>query len=398
VSPCSLTSVDINRGPTWSFLGLFDPHNGYDNMGFVSSRLIPTVTDALFNLLSMHGSPSTEHVEVGMSPLHTPQATSEEPFPDAVDNTIKKAFLDVDCAVVDHAAEIIFSSPSKAAAIIPLSVALSGTSALLTFYDHDTQLLKVAVAGSSRAVLGRRAERKNQDQRSSYYEVHVLTTDQLRNSFDQAQHVHSGSDEAMPTRGFGLSAYKWSDDIQERLHQEYLGDAPTPHIKMCADPEITTIEVKPGDFLIMASAGLWQSLTSEEAVGLVGLWLDKGMYHALPSVTTPIQQLPTLSSVQITHPRDLPVSLGAKDETVMYRKWGAEKRFVCIDMNAAGHLTRNALGGADGDLMEALLTVEPPLSRKLRWVGIPCLGQTLTLLPFDRSDISTAVIFFDGQL
>jgi pyruvate dehydrogenase phosphatase len=165
---------------------------------------------------------------------------------------------------------------------------------------------------------------------------------------------------------------------------------------MDAEPEITTIEVKPGDFLIMASAGLWQSLTSEEAVGLVGLWLDRGIYHAHPSAITPTQQAST--SAHIIHPRDLPVSLGAKDETVMYRKWRAKKRFVCVDTNAAGHLVRNALGGADGDLTEALLTVELPLSTRLRLVTVSYSERILTLIPFIRSNINTAVIFFDGQL
>jgi pyruvate dehydrogenase phosphatase len=238
-------------------------------------------------------------------------------------------------------------------------------------------LLKIALAGNSRAVLGRRAERKNGDQRISYYEVHVLTADQTRtNAPELPAHARSGSNERSLTRAFGLAAYKWSCEIQERVHREYLGDPPTPSIKinsyLTAEPEITTIEVKPGDFLIMASAGIWNSLTSEEAVGLVGMWLDRGMYQPAEryymQTATATQHAFTPSSPQIIHPRDLPVSLGAKDETVMYRRWGVEKRFVCVDINAAGHLARNALGGADGDLTDALLSVEPPRSRKLRFV------------------------------
>jgi pyruvate dehydrogenase phosphatase len=54
----------------------------------------------------------------------------------------------------------------------------------------------------------------------------------------------------------GDAVYKWSIDIQERLHEEYLGDYPRPNVKtppyFTVEPEVTMTEVKPGDFLIMA--------------------------------------------------------------------------------------------------------------------------------------------------
>ena len=353
-------------------------------MNHTAPYLISAVLHALTHLVSTHELPSTEHIEVGMSSPHDSQIPSEEPYSDAVDRKIKETFVEFDNAVVHQGVGTILSSPSKAAAMNPLSIALSGTSALVSFYDLDTRLLKVALAGNSRAVLGRRAEREKGDQRFSYYEVHVLTTDQtVRNSSEQAAHVRSGSNGSSLARGFGLAAYKWSREIQERIHQDYLGDPPNPNIKMypylTAEPEITTIEIKPGDFLIMGSAGLWDSLTSEEAIGLVGLWLDKGMYQEAERhfmrAPAPTQIAFTAPSAQIIHPRDLPVSLGTKGETVMYRRWGAEKRFVCTDPNAAGHLTRNALGGADGDLTDALLSVGPPWSKKLRYVAVAvCFG------------------------
>jgi len=312
-----------------------------------------------------------------MIPPHDSPTSPDEPYTDAVNRTIKETFLALDNAVVHQGLDIIFSSPSKAAAMTPLNLALSGTSALLSFFDLDSRILKIALAGNSKAILGRRAERKNGEQRFSYYEFHVLTAD------PSELPARSGSNEGRLTRAFGLAAYKWSREIQERVHREYLGDPPTSNVRyLTAEPEITTIEVKPGDFLILGSAGLWNSLTSEEAVGLVGLWLDRGMYqpaerhHMQPATAT--QPAPMRTSTQIIHPRDLPVSLGAKDETIMYRRWGVEKRFVCVDINAAAHLARNALGGADGDLTDALLAVEPPRSRKL------------------RDDINTAVIFYDG--
>ena len=372
---CVLSSVKINTGTSWTFFGLFDGYNGWENKDYIGPHLISAVLEALANLVSIHEPPSTEHVEIGMIPPHDFPTSPDEPYADAVNRTIKETFLALDNAVVHQGLDTIFSSPSKAAAMRPLGLALSGTSALLSFYDLDARLLTIALAGNSRAVLGRRAERKNGGQRYSYYEVHVLTADQTPSNPSELP-ARSGSNEGSLTRAFGLAAYKWSREIQERVHQEYLGDLPPPNVKMypylTAEPEITTIEVKPGDFLILGSAGLWNSLTSEEAVGLVGLWLDRGMYHPAERYykqpATATQHAVTPISSQIIHPRDLPVFLGAKDETIMYRRWGAEKRFICVDINAAGHLARNALGGADGDLTDALLSVEPPRSRKLRFV------------------------------
>jgi pyruvate dehydrogenase phosphatase len=94
-------------------------------------------------------------------------------------------------------------------------------------------------------------------------------------------------------------------------------------------------------------------LTNEEVVGLLGMWLNRQDKGKEEGVT-----------------RDqLPVQMG-EDHTVMYRYWGAEKKaekkFVNIDDNAATHLARNALGGADKDLLGGLLTLEAPMSRNYR--------------------------------
>lgn len=42
------------------------------------------------------------------------------------------------------------------------------------------------------------------------------------------------------------------------------------------------------------------------------------------------------------------------------------KHFVMRDENAATHLTRNALGGGNEDMLAGLLTVSPPYSRNVR--------------------------------
>ena len=57
------------------------------------------------------------------------------------------------------------------------------------------------------------------------------------------------------SRAFGDAAYKCSREIQQRLHEEFLGDRVRENVKtppyFTAEPEITTTEVQPGDFVVL---------------------------------------------------------------------------------------------------------------------------------------------------
>jgi len=206
-----------------------------------------------------------------------------------------------------------------------------------------------------------------------FYEVHVLSVDQNGSNPEEEARLsalHPGETIVEKgrvlgwglSRAFGDAAYKWSLDIQKRLHEEYLGDIIRPNVKtppyFTAEPEITTITVQPGDFLVMATDGLWDCLTNEEAVGLVGLWLNDKAKDSRSAL---------LEAEEVnTFKRDeLPVTV-LKDDTVMYPWWRTKKRFVNIDANAATHLARNAFGGADSDLTAALLSMTLPRSRRYR--------------------------------
>ena len=292
-----------------------------------------------------------------------------QPPPHAIDESIKETFNRLDDDIVHKSVEKVFSSPSKAAAIELLATAHAGSCALLAFYDSKDKLLRVAVTGDSRAVLGRR--RVNDSGDPDFYEVHVLSMDQTGNNPKEVARLnalHPGETIVEKgrvlgwgiSRAFGDAAYKWSLEVQTRLNEEYLGDRPRPNVKtppyFTAEPEVTTTEVKSGDFLIMATDGLWDCLTNEEAVGLVGLWLnDKKSSGNVSDVITERDSLP----VKVT-----------EDQTVMYPYWRTKKRFVNADSNAATHLARSALGGADSDLTAGLLSMTSPRSRRYRYRNI----------------------------
>ena len=376
----AVSSVQLTNGNSWTFFGLFDGYNGWHTSDFLSSFLIPEVLNDLVRLCSKYEPPSAEHTELGTL------AQSEvdlEPLPQAMIKIIKNTFQGLDGTIVNDGVERVLSSPSKSAARIPLSVAQSGSSALLAFFDSDSRLLRIALTGNSRAVLGRRLVEKRKGE--CFYDVHVLTTDQdAHNPTEEARLTALHPNENViekghvlgcrASRAFGLAMYKWSREIQDRLHNEYLGDRPPENLKtppyITAEPEITTITVKSGDFLVMASSGLWNCLTNEEVVGLVGLWLNREMNAVDQQDPVTWDKHLDDDDAQVVRRDELPASM-KEDNTVMYRRWRAQKRFLCVDDNAAGHLARNALGGADRDLTAALLSMTPPRSLRYRCISSP---------------------------
>lgn len=377
VSVSGLTKDALSTN--WSLVSLTNGFSGSRISLELSKIINNAVLDGLTTNLHEYVKPNseTEFTDVETSPYPT------EPYEEAVNRIIKSYFVAIDTAFTEDPLKEALSSGKKADAIRPQSVALSGCSAILSLYDSSAKQLRIALTGDSRALLGRPL--KNKDGSKSY-EVHVLTADQtIQPSSPHASVIAQAKLPHPVSRAFGVASLKWGREIQQRLHEEYLGDRPflptttaePPYIT--AEPVITSISIKPGDFLVLGSAGLWKSLTNEEIVGLLGVWVDRGMINADTNVVE------RLSSSELLNPRDLPVAgRSAKvvkgdsdDGTTMYRRWRTKKQFVCVDHNAGLHLARNALGGSDQDLTAALLSMSPPRAALF------------------RDNISATVVFFD---
>ena len=71
---------------------------------------------------------------------------------------MKKGFTRLDDEIVHESVEKVLKANSKLVAAELLAPALSGSCALLSFYDSSSKLLHVACTGDSRAVLGRRGD------------------------------------------------------------------------------------------------------------------------------------------------------------------------------------------------------------------------------------------------
>ncbi|KAI1213715.1 protein serine/threonine phosphatase 2C [Annulohypoxylon truncatum] len=362
----------------WMFWGVFDGHAGWTTSAKLRQTLISFVARELNTTYKAAGTLGTV------------------PSPEAIDTAIKLGFTRLDHEIVHESVEKVLKSNSKRVAAELLGPALSGSCALLSFYDSSTKTLRVACTGDSRAVLGRRSS-------SGKWTATPLSEDQTGrnpNEENRMRKAHPGEDRVIyngrvlgglePTRAFGDASYKWSREISDRLRASFFGRSSSPYLKtppyVTAEPVVTTTNIQPekGDFLVMATDGLWEMLTNEEVVGLVGKWIES--QASSPSSNS---QLGSVWTRLFGPGQDLPVEAadqagpdGQKTPTRL-RQWGIspdeKERFIVKDKNVATHLIRNALGGKNEEQVCALLTLVSPFSRRY------------------RDDLTVQVIFFgDG--
>lgn len=104
-------------------------------------------------------------------------------------------------------------------------------------------------------------------------------------------------------------------------------------------------------FVVLATDGLWDELTSEEVVALVG-----GHLAGLKG---------TISKSELTHL--VPTATGNTIEGKDKRQRSAEEgAWAFVDDNVSTHLIRNAFGGGDEVKLRQLLSIPSPLSRRYR--------------------------------
>ncbi len=305
------------------------------------------------------------------------------PTPEAIESAIKTGFTRLDNEIVHESVEKVMKANSKLVAAELLAPALSGSCALLSFYDTNTKLLRVACTGDSRAVLGRRAE-------SGKWLATPLSVDQTGGNPDEEARLrkaHPGEDNVVrngrilgglePSRAFGDASYKWTREVSERLKASFFGRTPSQLLKtppyVTAEPVVSTTQIDPskGDFVVMATDGLWEMLTNEEVIGLVGQWIEKqsattngGASSWAKMFGAGQKGLPVESNGATKPGKD------GQKTPIRQRQWGVtageNDRFVVEDKNVATHLVRNALGGKDRDMVCALLTLPAPYSRRYR--------------------------------
>lgn len=120
-------------------------------------------------------------------------------------------------------------------------------------------------------------------------------------------------------------------------------------------PNPGSSEPKPSSslkFLVLATDGLWDELSSEEVVALVGGYFAglKGTISksSLPALVPTVAGSPTVRGKAITKAKAQQGSWAFQDD------------------NVSAHLIRNAFGGGDEDKLRKILSIPAPHSRRWR--------------------------------
>lgn len=371
----------------WIIAGIYDGHAGSHT------------TEALQRFLPNY---IIRHLTQNLSP----KATYSANLPlEATDKALKAAFLELDQDLMAEATAALTEPRYLNDALPALQTAYAGSCALVVYYNSDSKVLKTACTGDSRAVLGRRNA-------AGEWEAIPLSEDQTgHNESEKArlEREHPNEPDMIKdgrllglavTRAFGDSRWKWSREQQEQARDRFFG----PQLReplltppyLTAEPVITTTAIEPerGDFLILASDGLWDELSSAQAVDLVGRWLQTNdvTKEAAPPAPTALATAPTIQPLPTTTSTEQksttnspptkrinPAGSSRAYTTLSPRLQNDSSTFIVKDNNAAVHLARNALGGSDEDRLCGLMTAQPPHARNM------------------RDDITVQVIFFGND-
>ncbi|KAI1356657.1 putative pyruvate dehydrogenase [Xylaria sp. FL0043] len=345
-----------NDGKQWMAWAIFDGHAGWQTADLLTKQLLPFVRHSLSQVISAASKDGT-----------VPDETIQE--------SIKKAFVNLDDSIIKAGADVSQSEEPLQDKLKKLAVSYAGSCALLSVYDPATCNLHVACTGDSRAVLGQKNNGK--------WEAIPLSVDQTGDNEEEVARLrkeHPGEDNIvkggrvlgmMVSRAFGDARWKWPLELQQSFVKRFYGTAPltptedfrTPPY-LTAEPVVTTTKIDPSrpSFLILASDGLWWTLSDQQAVDLVGKWVDA------PTAKERNNTLP--------EPTYEPFDFGQFWKGVSWKF--TEGRTTIQDDNVAVHLVRNALGGNHHELIAGRLAFSPPSSRRV------------------RDDITVQVVFFNS--
>ncbi|KAJ5112482.1 protein serine/threonine phosphatase 2C [Penicillium argentinense] len=330
-----------NDGNEWMTWAVFDGHAGSQTADLLEKQLISFVAHSLKQVESLPGNDPTAQ--------------------ESIQKAITEGFLNLDKEIIDAAIDLPQSKIPFQEKAKMLAPAYAGSCALLSIYDSITSILHVACTGDSRAVLG-------QQRPDGKWEAIPLSIDQTGYNQDEVsrlQQDHPGEGNMIKdgrvlglavSRAFGDSRWKWPLEFQKNMKTDFNGPSPlvprydvrTPPY-LTAEPVITSTKIDPSrpSFLIMASDGLWDMLSNEQAVNLVGKWLESSDKRG-------VELEPTYE----------PFDFGQFWKGINWKF--VEERTTVQDDNAAVHLVRNSLGGNHHELIAGRLSFSAPFSRHIR--------------------------------
>lgn len=367
-----LQDNNIKASTDWMFFGVFDGHGGWTTSLKLRDQLISYVIHELGTIFKPAHEENLRFV----------------PNSATIDQAIKNGFLKLDHEIVNKNIEKLLNDNNKAKAAELLMPALSGSCALLSFYDTNSKMLKVAVTGDSRALLGSFKDNK--------WTVKQLSIDQTgSNPTEVARIISEHPDEPNvirngrvlgtlePSRAFGDCRYKLPASIQERIYKQFFGRRLPSNLNsppyVTAEPVITTTKIQPenNDFLVMASDGLYEMLSNEEIVGLVVKWMEK---QKMVKPTKLFWNYFGSSEKGLPQVADITNDKTSKQPFRKTRQ-SAGNGYLLEDSNVSTHLIRNALSnGGSREQTLMLISIPNPVSRRY------------------RDDLTVTVVFFGNDI
>lgn len=331
------------EGNQWMAWAVFDGHSGLQTSELLKKELLPFVRHSLSQI----------------KPVLTSNTVPEE----LVHRAIIEGFTNLDDSIIKTAQGTSQSEEPLQEKVKKLSPGYSGSCALLSIYDSTTGTLHVACTGDSRAVLGQQRPDgrweaiplsvdqtgKNEEEIIRLHKEHPHEEDMIRNGRVLGMAV---------SRAFGDGQWKWPLEFQKDIQRRFYGPpplAPTYNIRtppyLTAEPIVTSVKIDTENpsFLIMATDGLWDMLSSQQAVDLVGEWLELKPEGKRNNKLEPIYE---------------PFDFGQFWNGVSWKF--VTGRTTVQDDNVAVHLVRNSLGGNHHELIAGRLAFNFPSSRRLR--------------------------------
>ncbi|PVZ97692.1 hypothetical protein BB558_006343 [Smittium angustum] len=293
------------------FFGVFDGHAGYMCAEKISSEL-PDILGKTLSTIDYMSYSNEQNSQVGefeQRILEKINNFSENNMSNLKQNknaiALASSFVLMDEIVVHDSVKQFYAKDNgvdiESKVDMLLGPAVSGSCGIGILLDNDENTLTVANTGDSRAVLGSLLP-------SGKWKSVELSVDQTADNKKELLRIkkeHPGEESTviiknrvlgglMPTRAFGDSRYKWDLTYQNALFPLLYSRghkyATTPNYFLTppyvtAQPVIVQHKIRSGSdkFIIIATDGLWDRLTSQQAVDVVGSWIDKGSDGTLGS-------------------------------------------------------------------------------------------------------------------
>ncbi|CDO73756.1 hypothetical protein BN946_scf185015.g84 [Trametes cinnabarina] len=359
------------------FFAVMDGHAGPYTSRVLSDILIPTVAMELASRINNPGAGTSDAGLLQKTKSLLTRLSSATPYdanPADVSRAIEAAFTKLDAQIVNAPLEILYRAVDQEALKKKLIPDLSN-------HPLAESSIRTALSG---------VYEETEDGKGTW-RVEVLTEDQTgRNPNElkrlQSEHPADEADAVVrngrilgglePSRAFGDARYKWPREVQEVLNKAFMepkGQAmrpPPPMLKtppyVTATPVVTHRPLsflplpekdapKPKSvmrFLVLATDGLWDELSNEEVVALVGGYLS-GVRGTIPK-----NDLPSLVPTSIGN-------AGVEGKNKDHRRQ-QEGAWAFEDSNVGTHLIRNALGGGDVTRLRKIASIPAPHSRRYR--------------------------------